>query len=561
MRKMYQYSGQARFLKKEVGASKTSDGNETKIVRGFASMEGIDRQGDDINPKLFDLDTFLGGAEKAGALYVNHQLWRQPPEEGGNEVSAGVVREAHAAKVMVSENDDEYKIVDLETGDQIDTIPRDDSRVVEEGDIGLWVKAEIFEPGVIKLVDQGRLNAFSWAGDMMKSGLIDLMEVSLVYVGANARALVYSKNLTGDGPVYLVKQKGVYVEGNLEDDQGAFELADVENQGPMYAILKQHSHGEQEVYALQSKNLDDAQYEFFGHLYESGFYGRVALLKNTFRRNGEGPVFEVLDDFTRKYAAKGNHWTEVYINNLPDTAFAYIEKGGQMDEDDRTTPRSLRHFPIKDHRGEFDKGRVRDAIAVLKHHPFAEQAGAHLKAAAAELGLECPDIQLEGGEADMTNEEVESAFGQINETLATMTEVLKGMQAPAAEEEEASVEEESVETKAAEEPEVEKSEEPEATEEGEEIVSAIKGLKAEIADLKKSLAAPKKATKKPMKSKAIDETDEDGTTRFRERENEVVGEPLEGEERTKAQDSLLSSIFQPAQRAGADAFQGDPAVF
>lgn len=36
------------------------------------------------------------------------------------------------------------------------------------------------------------------------------------------------------------------------------------------------------------------------------------------------------------------------INDLPDSAFAYIEPGGSKDETGRTVPRSLRHFPVHD---------------------------------------------------------------------------------------------------------------------------------------------------------------------------------------------------------------------
>lgn len=36
------------------------------------------------------------------------------------------------------------------------------------------------------------------------------------------------------------------------------------------------------------------------------------------------------------------------INNLDDDAFAYIEPGGTKDDDGKTTPRSLRHYPVHD---------------------------------------------------------------------------------------------------------------------------------------------------------------------------------------------------------------------
>lgn len=37
---------------------------------------------------------------------------------------------------------------------------------------------------------------------------------------------------------------------------------------------------------------------------------------------------------------------QAYINELSDADFALIEAGGRKDHDDKTVPRSLRHFPI-----------------------------------------------------------------------------------------------------------------------------------------------------------------------------------------------------------------------
>src|SRR5487761_2168558 len=40
--------------------------------------------------------------------------------------------------------------------------------------------------------------------------------------------------------------------------------------------------------------------------------------------------------------------TTAQINDLPDSAFAHIETGGEQDESGKTTPRGLRHYPIHD---------------------------------------------------------------------------------------------------------------------------------------------------------------------------------------------------------------------
>ncbi len=56
-------------------------------------------------------------------------------------------------------------------------------------------------------------------------------------------------------------------------------------------------------------------------------------------------------------------WTTAYINNLPDSCFLYIESGGSKDSDGKTTPRSLRHFPVKDDSGAMDMPHLRNALA------------------------------------------------------------------------------------------------------------------------------------------------------------------------------------------------------
>jgi HK97 family phage prohead protease len=56
-------------------------------------------------------------------------------------------------------------------------------------------------------------------------------------------------------------------------------------------------------------------------------------------------------------------WTTSYINDLPDSSFLYIEAGGSKDSDGKTTPRSLRHFPVKDVNGKVDLPHLRNALA------------------------------------------------------------------------------------------------------------------------------------------------------------------------------------------------------
>ncbi len=58
------------------------------------------------------------------------------------------------------------------------------------------------------------------------------------------------------------------------------------------------------------------------------------------------------------------------INNLPDEAFSFVERGGRKDEENKTIPRALRHAPHhksnvrtgKEH-DTVDKSHLRNALA------------------------------------------------------------------------------------------------------------------------------------------------------------------------------------------------------
>ncbi len=56
-------------------------------------------------------------------------------------------------------------------------------------------------------------------------------------------------------------------------------------------------------------------------------------------------------------------WSRAFINDLPDSSFLYIEPGGRKDEEGKTVPRTLRHFPIRDENGKIDLPHLRNAIA------------------------------------------------------------------------------------------------------------------------------------------------------------------------------------------------------
>jgi len=57
-------------------------------------------------------------------------------------------------------------------------------------------------------------------------------------------------------------------------------------------------------------------------------------------------------------------WGARYINDLPDSAFLYVESG-EKDSEGKTTPRKKRHLPYKDKSGKVDLAHLRNALSRL----------------------------------------------------------------------------------------------------------------------------------------------------------------------------------------------------
>lgn len=69
-------------------------------------------------------------------------------------------------------------------------------------------------------------------------------------------------------------------------------------------------------------------------------------------------------------------------DNLPDSAFAYIQSGGKKDASGRTTPRSLRHYPIH------DEAHIRAALSRIGQKTrFWQEAQGKVHAAAKSHGI------------------------------------------------------------------------------------------------------------------------------------------------------------------------------
>ncbi len=83
-------------------------------------------------------------------------------------------------------------------------------------------------------------------------------------------------------------------------------------------------------------------------------------------------------------------------NDHPDSDFAYVESGGKKDESGKTTPRSLRHFPI------YDKAHAANALARAPQSPFGDKAMPKIKAAAKKFGIEVASDVTKAQEATVS---------------------------------------------------------------------------------------------------------------------------------------------------------------
>jgi HK97 family phage prohead protease len=78
-------------------------------------------------------------------------------------------------------------------------------------------------------------------------------------------------------------------------------------------------------------------------------------------------------------------WTTAYINDLPDSHFLYVEPGGSKDDQGKTVPRSLRHFPYKDASGKVDLPHLRNALSRIPQSKLPSEVKSRLTTKAQRL--------------------------------------------------------------------------------------------------------------------------------------------------------------------------------
>jgi len=80
-------------------------------------------------------------------------------------------------------------------------------------------------------------------------------------------------------------------------------------------------------------------------------------------------------------------WTAQYIDSLDDRCFAFIESGGKLDDEGKTNPRSLRHFPFKEKTGKIDLPHLKSSLVEASKSELGYKAMPKLKTAAKQMKI------------------------------------------------------------------------------------------------------------------------------------------------------------------------------
>lgn len=399
-------------------------------VHGFVSLPTVDRDGDAIHTSAFDIPSFMRNPQ----LYINHTLWKRPD---GNEVNIGLVEKLEPARVAASGDPNILNIVSTLSGEVIDTVRVEDGHsIVDYGEFGLWAQARVDEPEVANLVEANRLNAFSWRGTQYAtdlfgdSGSIDLKEVSLVFLPAHPDALFeVLKCETSEKDAFFLTDGKKFPE-TIDSLDGLIHPAVAPKDAYLFVKCSSESGGFT-VERIDEADIDAAKEHAGAVIASDDSVNRIVLLKSTGLCNASGDTaYSAIHTYVRD--TEKATWPSSYVNALPDSAFAYIEPGGKKDEEGKTTPRSLRHFPIRNKEGKLDAAHVRNALARLSQSKFGDKARSKVIAAAKELGIvvseksdsaECEaenddkvsvlDTDNERGGDDMTADELRAILGEM----------------------------------------------------------------------------------------------------------------------------------------------------
>jgi len=171
-------------LTSQINPAFLDETEEGTHIKGFASVEDIDRFDEIVSPEAFNVETFMNSP----TLLANHKFWN---DAQGNKVAAGSVVQMNRAYISGEEGDN-YLVSDISSKQVINFIPKKNLPEVSVGTKGLFVRARVTQPEVATRVQAGDYGGFSWKGFTRKSKVVrngklvdrlhsvDLLEVSIV---------------------------------------------------------------------------------------------------------------------------------------------------------------------------------------------------------------------------------------------------------------------------------------------------------------------------------------------------------------------------------------------
>jgi hypothetical protein len=182
-------------------------------------------------------------------------------------------------------------------------------------------------------------------------------------------------DILGDELFKLLPERGQKVneqngEGNLTVDQIKAKIADLSKKN---ADIMAQLYPEAELTDEQRATLNAESETIWAEINALETALAAAITAEVGATLGEG--YQVILEVKLKEA----EWDTEYINNLPDSSFAFIESGGEKDEDGKTKPRSLRHLPFKDAEGNINKAHLNNALGRLAQTDLSDEAKAAAK--------------------------------------------------------------------------------------------------------------------------------------------------------------------------------------
>lgn len=244
-------------LTSELAMFPTLDENQEAVsvaIKGFASVEIADREGEIASPLDFDIETFMNSP----TLLENHKFLK---DEFGNEVSSGKVTSAVPAYLADMGSDLEWAVKSIKTNEVVNTYPKDKVPNLKSGDRGLFVTAEVTNKMSVKRVLSGELGGLSWRGltlSTKQGGLnrlrkIDLFEISLVHIPAVSQAtFVVGKSVSDKSSWQSIEKDNVRVF------KMRFEKSRFSNAELVSKYLETHN--------LQSQDISETNDHYFAVL-------------------------------------------------------------------------------------------------------------------------------------------------------------------------------------------------------------------------------------------------------------------------------------------------------